>query len=137
MATTTEHQGPGPVAAPAGCRDNGLMVLTPAERKRIQRARQKAGEILPTCSSCGAQLQPTLRQRPDRLASGLCWPCWIESPAGLEAERLRGAARRGADPERARLLARERARRFRQRVREQQGQGAEAAGATQDGQAQG
>jgi hypothetical protein len=100
------------------------MPLSAAERKRIQRARQKAGEILPTCSSCGARLQPDLRQRGDRQGDGLCWSCWIKTPAGLEAERERGKRAREADLERARELARERARRFRQR-------------ASQDGQAQG
>ena len=104
------------MAACAGCRDNGPMAMSSAERKRIQRARQKAGEVVPTCSACGAQLQPTLRQRPDRQGDGLCWRCWARSPAGLAAERERGKRTRAADLERARELARERARRFRQRA---------------------
>ena len=104
------------MAACAGCRDNAWVALTPAERKRIQRARQKAGEVVPTCSACGAQLQLTIRQRPDRQGDGLCWRCWARSPAGLAAERERGQRARAADPERARQLGRERARRFRQRA---------------------
>lgn len=89
------------------------MVLTPAERKQLQRARAKAGETLPTCGLCGAKLLLDLRQRQDRQGDGLCWRCWARSAAGLEAERLRGKRNREADPERARELARERARRFR------------------------
>jgi hypothetical protein len=111
--TTTEQQGPGLMAAVTAPGDNGWMALTSAERQARRRARQKAGESLPSCSSCGAQLQPDLRQRLDRVASGLCWACWLGSPAGLEAERLRGKRTRGADLERARMLGRERARRFR------------------------
>ena len=114
------------------------MAMSSAERKRIQRARQKAGEVVPTCSACGVQLQPTLRQRPDRQGDGLCWRCWARSPAGLAAERERGQRARAADPDRARQLARERARQFRQRLRgQQQGQGAAAAEASQDSEAQG
>ena len=96
--------------------DTGWMALTPAERQARRRARQKSGESLPSCSSCGAQLQPDLRQRLDRVASGLCWTCWLGSPAGLEAERLRGKRTREADLERARMLGRERARRFREQA---------------------
>lgn len=101
--------------------DNGPMPLSAAERKRIQRARQKAGETLPTCSGCGKRLQPALRERPDRLADSLCWSCWITSAPGQAAERLRGRRAREADLERARELARERARRFRQRASQAQG----------------
>ena len=97
----------------------------------------KAGEVVPTCSACGAKLQPTLRSLPNRQGDGLCWNCWIKTPAGLEAERERGQRNREADLERARELGRERARRFRQRVREQQGQGATAEGTSQGGEAQG
>jgi hypothetical protein len=104
--------------------DNLVMAMTAAERKQLQRARQKAGETLPTCSGCGRRLQVSLQRRPDRLGDGLCWSCWIKTPAGLEAERERGKRTREGDPERARELARERAKRFRQR-------------ASQDGQAQG
>ena len=96
--------------------DTGWMALTQAERKRIQRARQKAGEVARCCSSCGAKLQPTLRQRPDRQGDGFCWRCWARSPAGPAAERERGLRARAADPERALQLARERARRFHQRA---------------------
>jgi len=138
MATTTEQQGPGPVATVTKPGDNQAMPLTAAERQARLRARRRAGEILPTCSGCGAQLQPTLRQRPDRQGDDLCWPCWVKTPAGLEAERKRGRRSRGTDPERARELARQRARRFRERVREQQqGQGAAAAGGSQGDEAQG
>ncbi len=109
------------MASDAGGSDNGAMSpLSPAERKRNQRARQKAGETLPTCSNpncvAKAKLQPNLRMRLDRLRDGLCWNCWIHTPAGREAERERGRRTREADPERARELARERARRFRQRI---------------------
>ena len=94
--------------------------LSPAERKRNQRARQKAGETLPTCSNpncvAKAKLQPNLRMRLDRQGVGLCWNCWIKTPAGQASERKRGERTRVADPERARELGRERARRFRQRA---------------------
>jgi hypothetical protein len=140
--TTTEQQGPGLMAAVTEPGDNGPMPLTPAERKQLQRARQKAGETLPCCSSCGARLQPDLRQRLDRQGVGLCWRCWAKSPAGLEDERLRNKRRRQADPERARELRRGSARRF--RAKAQEGPGAESAGATdgaagasQGGEAQG
>ncbi len=116
MVATIGEVAPGPVAAITGRRDNAWMALTPAERKRIQRARQKAGEVAVSCSSCGARLQPNLRQRADRQGDGLCWSCWVKTPAGLEAERERGKRTREADPERARELGRERARRFRQRA---------------------
>lgn len=116
MAATTREAAPGPVATVTAHGDNGAMAMSSTERKRIQRARQKAGEVVPTCSACGAQLQPTLRQRPDRQGDGLCWRCWARSPAGLAAERERGQRARAADPDRARQLARERARRFRQRA---------------------
>jgi len=79
---------------------------------------------VPCCSSCGAKLQPDLRRRDDRQGVGLCWNCWICTPAGLEAERQRGKRTREADPERTRELGRERARRFRQRTT----QGEEAQG---------
>ncbi len=107
--------------------DNLYMALTGTERKRIQRARVKAGEVVPTCSACGAKLQPTLRSLPNRQGDGLCWNCWIKTPTGLEAERERGQRNREADLERARELGRERARRFR----------AKASKATQGGQEQG
>lgn len=129
--TTTEQQGPGPVATVTAPGEDGAMALTSAQRQARLRARQKAGQTLPTCSSCGARLQPYLRQRGDRQGDGICWRCWIKTPAGLEAERERGRRTREADLERARELARERARRWRRRVREKQGQGAEAAGATE------
>ncbi|MCP9901735.1 hypothetical protein KBZ12_10835 [Cyanobium sp. Cruz CV13-4-11] len=132
MATTTEQQGPGPVATVTKPGDNQAMPLTAAERQARLRARRRAGEILPTCSSCGAKLQPALRERPDRVASGLCWSCWIASPQGLSAERARGQRNREADLERARELGRERARRFRQRA-SQASQGERGTKATQDG----
>lgn len=142
IVAATVLPGPCPVAAAARCRDNAWMALTPAERKQLQRARQKAGETLPCCSSCGARLQPDLRQRLDRQGVGLCWRCWAKSPAGLEDERLRNKRRRQADPERARELRRGSARRF--RAKAQEGPGAESAGATdgaagasQGGEAQG
>jgi len=133
MATATEQRGPDPVATVTKPGDNRAMPLTAAERQARLRARRRAGEAVPCCSGCGAKLQPTLRQRPDRQGDGLCWGCWLGSPEGLKAERERGQRSRGTDPERARELARQRARRFRERVREQQGQGAAAAGATQGG----
>jgi hypothetical protein len=133
MATATQQGDPGPLATvtePGD--DNGGMALSDAERQQRRRDRKKAGETVPRCSTCGAQLQPALQRRPDRQGDGLCWSCWIKTPAGLEAERERGQRVRAADPEHVRRLARERARRWRQRVREQQqGQGAAAAGVTQ------
>ena len=111
MATVTE---PG---------EDGAMALTPAERQARLRARRRAGETVPCCSSCGAKLQPALRERPDRLADSLCWSCWQRSEAGLTAERLRGKRSREADPERARELGRERARRFRAKGQGEQPQG--------------
>ena len=96
-------------------RDNGPMVLTPAERKRLQRARAKAGEQVPTCSSCGARLLLDRRQRQDRQDDGLCWGCWLETPAGQADQRERAARARQADPEKVKAQGRERARRFRER----------------------
>ena len=113
---TTTGQRPATLAAIAGRRDNALMALTPAERQARRRARIKAGETVPTCSSCGAKLQPDLRKRDDRQGVGLCWGCWIKTPAGQESERKRGERTRVADPERARELAKARAWRFRQRI---------------------
>ncbi len=104
------------VATIAERRDNAWMALTPAERQARRRARLRAGEVVPCCSSCGAKLQPDLRQRGDRQGVGLCWNCWIRTPAGQESERERGKRTRETDPERARELGRERARRFRQRA---------------------
>lgn len=116
--------GPGAMATTTWRRDNAPMPLTPAERQARRRARLRAGEAVPCCSSCGAKLQPELRQRGDRRGDGLCWNCWIRTPAGLEAERQRGKRTREADPERARELGRERARRFRQRTNQgDEGQG--------------
>jgi hypothetical protein len=103
------------VAANVWQRDNGPMRSTPAERKRLQRARAKAGETVPTCSLCGTRLLLDLRQRQDRQDDGLCWGCWLESPAGQAAERERAARARQVDPERTRALGRERARRLRAR----------------------
>ena len=133
MATTAEQRGPDPVATVTKPGDNRAMPLTAAERQARLRARRRAGDKVPCCSSCGAKLQPALQRRTDRQGADLCWSCWIKSPAGLEAERERGQRNMEADLDRARELGRERARRFRQRVREQQGQGAEAAGATEWG----
>ena len=110
------------MAAITGFRDTGGMPpLTPAERQARRRARLKAGEAVPCCSSCGAKLQPTLRQRLDRQGDGLCWECWILTPAGQATERERGKRNRAADLERARELGRERARRWRQQQRAAQG----------------
>ena len=97
------------------------MPLTSAERQARLRARRRAGEAVPCCSSCGAKLQPTLRQRLDRHGDGLCWECWILTPAGHATERERGKRNRAADLERARELGRERARRWRQQQRAAQG----------------
>lgn len=78
------------------------MVLTPAERKRLQRAREKAGEVVPTCTSCGARLQLERRERPDRQGDGLCWTCWIQTAAGRAYEQQRRQLARESDPERIR-----------------------------------
>lgn len=107
--------------------DNVVMALTPAERQARRRARLRAGEAVPCCSSCGAKLQPELRQRGDRQGDGLCWSCWIKTPAGQATERERSKRTRAADLERARELGRERARRFRQRA-SQGGEGEQAQG---------
>ena len=79
-------------------RDTEEMVLTPAERKRLQRAREKAGEVLPTCTSCGARLQLGRRERPDRQGVGICWSCWIQTADGRVYERERRKRAREADP---------------------------------------
>ena len=99
--------GLGPVATITGRRDNAGMALTPAERQARRRARLRAGEAVPCCSSCGAKLQPDLRKRDDRQGVGLCWGCWIKTPAGQASERERGERTRDADPERARELWRQ------------------------------
>ena len=103
------------MATNAPQRDNGPMVLTPAERKRLQRAREKAGLAVPTCSSCGTRLLLDRRQRQDRQDDGLCWGCWLETPAGQADQRERAARARQADPEKVKAQGRERARRFRAR----------------------
>ena len=135
MATTAEQRGPDPVATVTKPGDNRAMPLTAAERQARLRARRRAGEAVPCCSSCGAKLQPALRERPDRLADSLCWSCWARSEAGLAAERERGQRVRAADPEHVRRLARERARRFRQRASQstQSEQGTKATQGEQDG----
>lgn len=102
-----------PVVTNASPRDNGPMVSTAAERQARRRARLRAGETLPACTLCGAKLLLDQRQRQDRQGDGLCWSCWVKSPAGQAAERERAARARRADPERIRELARERAKRFR------------------------
>jgi hypothetical protein len=93
------------------------MALTGAERQRVRRARLKAGITLPTCSSCGARLLPDIRERADRQDDGTCWSCWLKTPAGLEAERERGARQRAKNPEQTRALTRARVRRSRDKAR--------------------
>lgn len=107
----------------SGLRDDEPMPLTPAERQRAYRARQKAGESVPTCSACGAQLQLSRRARADRQGSGLCWSCWIKTPAGQAAEAERKRKHVEADPERRRQQVREAAARLRARRREQRSEG--------------
>jgi ribosomal protein L34E len=87
--------------------DTDVMVLTPAERQRRRRARLKAGEEVPCCTSCGTKLQLVRRERPDRQGDGLCWSCWIQTPGGRDYERERRKRARKAAPEkiRAQVLA--------------------------------
>lgn len=107
------------VANDSGLRDDDPMPLTPAERQRAFRARQKAGESVPVCSACGARLQLNRRERADRQDSGLCWSCWIKTPDGQAAEAERKRKHVEADPERRRLQVRKAAARLRARRREQ------------------
>lgn len=83
------------------------VALTPAERQRLRRQRQKAGQAAPTCS-CGAILQPgTGALSEARMAAGLCRACWLKTPGGAAAERLRKASNELTDKarERKRLWA--------------------------------
>ncbi len=82
--------------------DTDVMPYTAAERQRRRRARLKAGEELPCCTSCGARLQLERRERPDRQEDGVCWSCWIQTPGGRDYERERRKRAREADPERIR-----------------------------------
>ena len=82
--------------------DTDVMVLTPAERQRRRRARVKAGEEVPCCTSCGARLQLERRERPDRQGDGLCWSCFIHTADGRDYERERRKQARKADPEKIR-----------------------------------
>jgi hypothetical protein len=83
------------------------MALTPAERQRRRRARLKAGEEVPCCTSCGARLRLGLHERLDRQGDGLRWTCWIQTADGRAYEQQRRQRAREADPEmiRAQTLA--------------------------------
>jgi hypothetical protein len=98
-------------------RDTDAMVLTPAERQRRRRARLKAGEEVPCCTSCGARLQLERRERPDRQGDGLCWSCFIQTPGGRDYERERRKRARGADPEKIRAQTLASVRRVRAKVK--------------------
>ena len=94
------------------------MVLTPAERQRRRRARLRAGEELPCCTSCGeARLQLERRERPDRQEDGLCWSCWIQTPDGLASISDRRKRARAADPEKIRAQTLTRVRRARAKAK--------------------
>ena len=83
--------------------DTDVMPYTPAERQRRRRARLKAGEAVPCCTSCGARLQLERRERPDRQGDCLCcWSCWIQTADGKDYERDRRQRAREADPEKIR-----------------------------------
>jgi hypothetical protein len=82
--------------------DTDVMPYTPAERQRRRRARLKAGEAVPCCTSCGTLLQLERRELPDRQGDGLCWNCFIQTPSGREYERERRKRARQADPEKIR-----------------------------------
>jgi hypothetical protein len=94
------------------------MPLTPAERQRAYRARKKAGEAVACCSACGAKLQLSRRERGDRQGSGLCWSCWIKTPAGQAAEAERKRRHAESDPDRRRQQVREAVARLRLRQRQ-------------------
>jgi ribosomal protein L34E len=93
------------------------MVLTPAERKRLQRAREKAGEEVARCTGCGAKLQLVRRERPERQGDGVCWACWIKTPDGLASISDRRKRARAADPEKIRAQTLSRVRRARAKAK--------------------
>jgi DNA helicase TIP49 (TBP-interacting protein) len=93
------------------------MALTPAERQRLRRARLKAGESVPICTSCGALLQVGRRERTDRQESTLCWSCWIKTPEGQAAENERKRKHVEANPDLRRQQTRDAVRRHRERQR--------------------
>jgi hypothetical protein len=97
------------------------VALTPAERQRLRRQRQKAQQQAPTCQSCGCALVPGVGGSGARLAAGLCRTCWLQTPAGAEAEAVRRKAGELTD------AARERKRRWaaeaRRKAREAKKQG--------------
>jgi hypothetical protein len=105
------------VACSAMLCDTDAMVLTPAERQRRRRARLKAGEEVPCCTSCGAKLQLDRRELPDRQGDGVCWSCWIQTPGGRDYERERRKRAREADPERIRAQTLASVRRARAKVK--------------------
>ncbi len=78
--------------------DTERMPYTAAERQRRRRARIKAGEAVPCCTSCGARLQIERRERPERQGDCVCWSCWIQTPGGRDYERERRKLAREADP---------------------------------------
>ena len=86
-----------PVTAP--------VALTPAERQRQRRARQKAGEQAPTCQGCGCPLRAGAGGSEARLTAGLCRACWLQTPEGAEIERQRVATKELTDQARARKRA--------------------------------
>ena len=81
------------------------MALTPAERQRLRRARQKAGEQAPTCGGCGCPLRAGAGGSEARLAAGLCRACWLQTEAGRTAEQQRLQAKELTDAARARKRA--------------------------------
>jgi len=97
------------------------MVLSDAERQRLRRARLKAGLTMQVCTSCGARLLLDRRVRADRQGDGLCWSCWLRTPAGLADVAARRARARAADPERVRAATLARTRRTRAKAKEEAG----------------
>lgn len=78
------------------------MVLTPAERQRLRRARVRAGLTMQVCTSCGARLLLDRRVRADRQGDSLCWCCWLKTPAGRADVAARRRRARLASPEKVR-----------------------------------
>jgi len=82
-----------------------MAALTPAERQRIRRARQKAGQQAPTCEACGCALVPGVGGSEARLLAQLCRACWLQTPEGSAAEADRRRAEELTDKARARKAA--------------------------------
>jgi hypothetical protein len=98
-------------------RDTAAMPYTDAERQRLRRARLKAGEVVPSCTACGARLQLDRRERPDRQGDDHCWTCWLRTPAGRDYIRERRRLARAADPDKIREQTRASVRRARAKTR--------------------